>query len=70
MENGALITREAYTALLSLKSYVERAVEPARRAEFDTIGLALNPQPFGNPLEALKSASETLHSPSFDSAVS
>ncbi|HYL85414.1 MAG TPA: hypothetical protein VE263_14345 [Candidatus Angelobacter sp.] len=66
---GALITREAYLALLDLKSLIEIAAEKAHVAGLDSVSLALSPRPVGDPLRALKMASDTLQSPAFDSAV-
>jgi hypothetical protein len=69
MHKGALITREAYMALLDLKSLIEVAAEKAHVAGLDSAGLTVSPQPIGDPLRALKMASDTLQSPAFDSAV-
>lgn len=66
---GALITREAYIALLDLKSMIEKAAEKAHVAGLDTVGMSVSPRPLGDPLRALKMASDTLQSPAFDSAV-
>jgi hypothetical protein len=69
MLKGTLITREAYMALLDLQSLVEIAVEKAHTAGLDTAGLGVSPQPIGDPLAALKIASETLQSAVFDHAL-
>jgi hypothetical protein len=69
MYKGTLITREAYLALLDLKTLVETAVEKAHVAGLDTAGLGVSPRPLGDPLGALRIASETLQSPVFDSAL-
>lgn len=69
MHKGALITREAYLALLDLRSLVEAAVEKAHTAGLDTAGLTVCPQPIGDPLRALRIASQTLQSETFDSAL-
>ena len=66
---GTLVTREAYQALLDLKSLVETAVENAHTAGLDTAGLGVSAHPVGDPMRALKSASETLQSAEFDSAL-
>lgn len=47
MQEGALITREAYMALLTLKSVVEVAVERTRTAGFESIGFAVSPSRSG-----------------------
>jgi len=70
MHKGTLITRDAYQALLDLKSLVEAAVEKAHTAGLETAGLGVSPRPVGDPLKALKSASETLHSSAFESQLS
>ena len=69
MHKGALVTREAYLALLDLRSIVEAAVEKAHTAGLDTAGLTVSPQPNGDPLGALRIASQTLQSETFDSAL-
>lgn len=69
MHKGALITREAYLALLDLRSLVEAAVEKAHIAGLDTAGLTVSPQPIGDPLRALRIASQTLQSETFASAL-
>ena len=66
---GALITREAYMALLDLKSMIEVATEKAHVAGLDSAGMTVSPKPLGDPLRALKVASETLQSPAFESAI-
>ena len=45
LEHGALPTREAYSALLNLKTLVELAVTEAYTASMETVGLAINTQP-------------------------
>ena len=69
MHKGALVTREAYLALLDLRSLVEAAVEKAHTAELDATGLTVTPQPVGDPLRALRIASQTLLSETFVSAL-
>lgn len=69
MHKGALVTREAYSALLDLRSLVEAAVQKAHTAELDTAGLTVSPQPVGDPLRALRVASQTLQSETFVSAL-
>lgn len=63
---GALITREAYMALLDLQSLVDSAVEKAHTAGLDTVGLTVSPQPCGDPLCTLRVAAQTLQSEIFD----
>jgi|SRR5215467_1744993 len=69
MCKGALITREAYLALLDLRSLVETAVEKAHMAGLDTVGRTISPQPTGDPLRALRVAAETLQPSTFDAAL-
>lgn len=69
MCKGALITREAYLALLDLRFLVETAVEKAHVAGLDTVGLTVSPQPSGDPLHALRLAAQTLQSSAFDNAL-
>lgn len=66
---GALITREAYLALLDLRSLVDSAVEKAHTAGLDTVGLTVSPQPCGDPLCALRVAAQTLQSKTFDNTL-
>lgn len=69
MHKGTLITRDAYQALLDLKSLVEIAVEKAHTAGLDTAGLGVSSRPVGDPLKDLKSAAETLQSPAFETTL-
>lgn len=66
---GALITREAYMALLDLKSMIEMITEKAHIAGLDSVGLAVSPKLVDDPLRSLKIAADTLQSPGFESAV-
>ena len=70
LEHGALLTREAYSALLNLKTLVELAVTEAYTASMETVGLAINTQPIGDPVGALRTAADTLDSSTFESVVS
>jgi len=69
MCKGALITREAYLALLDLRSLAETAVEKAHVAGLDTVGLTVTPQSTGDPLRALRVVAETLQSSTFNTAL-
>lgn len=66
---GALITREAYMALLDLRSLVDSAVEKAHTAGLDSLGLTVSHQPCGDPLCALRVAAQTLQSETFDNTL-
>lgn len=70
MHKGTLITRDAYQALLDLKSLVETAVEKAHTAGLETTGLGVSSRPpVGDPFKDLKSASDTLHSSTFETTL-
>jgi hypothetical protein len=69
-QQGTLITREAYTKLMELKSLVDLAIEKTHRAELETVGLAVNPHPADHPLQTLEVAAEALQSPGFENTVS
>jgi hypothetical protein len=70
LQHGALLTREAYSALLNLKTLVELAVDETYTASMETVGLAINTRLIGDPLAALRTAVDTLESWTFESAVS
>ena len=70
LQRGALLTREAYSALLDLKTLVELAVNKTHTASMETLGLAISAQRIGDPLGALRTAADTLESSIFESAVS
>jgi len=69
IQKGALITREAYLALLEVKSLLEAAVEKAHAAGFETAGMAISRNPVGNPLRTLKAAAAALRSSGFENAL-
>jgi len=70
LQHGAVITREAYSALLNLKSLVEQVTDQTHTASVEAVGFAINRQSIGDPLRALKIAADALQSPIFDNAVS
>jgi hypothetical protein len=70
LEQVALITREAYSALLHVKTLVESASNDIREAERETVGLAIDREQRDDPVTALRSATETLQSPEFQAAIS
>jgi hypothetical protein len=53
-----------------LKTSVDSAANTARDAERKTVGLVISHDRKGDPIAALRSATETLRSPSFEAAVS
>lgn len=69
IRKGALITREAYLALLEVRGLVEAAVEKARAAGLETTGMAISRNPVGDPLRTLKAAAAALSSSGFESAL-
>jgi hypothetical protein len=70
LEKAALNAREAYSVLSHLKALVESAANTTRDAERKTVGLAIGHGQKEDPIEALRAATETLRSPSFEAAVS
>jgi hypothetical protein len=70
LEQGALITRDAYVAVLGLKKLVDSAAEKIRIAERETVGVAIGRRQGDDPIRTLRDAAETLQPPNFDSAVS
>ena len=69
LRKGALITREAYLALLEVRGLVEAAVEKARDAGLETTGMAVSRNPVGDPLRTLKAAAAALKSSGFEDAL-
>ena len=70
LQQRALITRDARTALLNLKRLVDTAAEKVRVAERESVGVAIGRQGGDDPLKTLQDAAETLRSPNFEAAVS
>jgi hypothetical protein len=70
MENGALITRDARTALTELKALVDKAAEKLRTAERESVGVAIGHSRNEDPLRTLQDAAGDLQSPTFEAAVS
>jgi len=60
LEQVALITREAYSALLHVKTLVESASNDIREAERETVGLAIGHEQEDDPITALRSATKIL----------
>ena len=54
MQKGALITREAHSALLDLKTLVDSATEKIHAAELEAIGLAVGHRQGAGPLRMLR----------------
>jgi hypothetical protein len=70
LQHGALITRDARTALLELKILVDNAAEKIRAAERESVGIAIGRPRHENPLRTLRDASDALQSPNFEAAIS
>jgi hypothetical protein len=71
LQQRALITRDAHTALLNLKNLVDTATEQIRVAERESVGIAIGRHQDGeDPLKTLQTAAETFRSPNFEAAVS
>jgi hypothetical protein len=56
MQHGALITRDAGTAIMELKKFVDCAAEKPRVAERETVGAAISDRHGENPLQTLRDA--------------
>jgi len=69
LQQGTLITRDAYVALSELKKLVDRATEKIRVAERETVGVAIGRQENDDPLTTLRDAVEALQSPNFEAVV-
>jgi hypothetical protein len=69
MQHGALITRDAGTAIMELKKFVDRAAEKLRVAERETVGAAISDRHGENPLQTLRDAADALQSPNFEAAL-
>jgi polysaccharide deacetylase 2 family uncharacterized protein YibQ len=67
---GTLITRDVQEALAVLKKLVDNAEENIRKAERETVAVAIGHQKDDDPLKTLRDISETLQSPDFEAAVS
>jgi hypothetical protein len=70
LQHGALITRDARTALLELKLLVDIAAEKIRAAECESVGIAIGRPQQENPLRTLRDAADALQSPNFEAAIS
>lgn len=70
LQQGTLITRDAYVALSGLKRVVDSAREKIRVAERETAGVAIGRQQGDDPRRTLRDAAEASQSSNFESAVS
>jgi hypothetical protein len=68
-EQAARITREAYAALLQVKTLVDRAADTVRVAEREAVGWAIGRGEDAVPIAALQSATAVLQSPQFEAAI-
>jgi len=68
-EQAALVTREAYAALLQVKTLVDSAANTLREAQRQAVGLAIGRGEKAIPIAALQSASAALESQEFEAAI-
>jgi hypothetical protein len=69
LQQGALITRDTYMALMELKKLVDGAAEKIRIAERETVAVAIGHRQGDDPLKTLQDVAETLQSGNFEAAV-
>jgi hypothetical protein len=70
LQQGTIITRDAYVAQSGLKRVVDSAREKIRVAERETAGVAIGRQQGDDPRRTLRDAAEASQSSNFESAVS
>ena len=66
LQKAALVTREAYQALLELKQLVDSATQKLHTAELATVGQAVGSSEREDALRTLRTAAESMN---FDAAV-
>ena len=69
LQQGALITRDTYMALMELKKLVDGAAEKIRMAERETVAVTIGHRQGDDPLKTLQDVAETLQSGNFEAAV-
>jgi hypothetical protein len=69
MQQLALVTRDAHSALRDLKTLVDLATEKMHAAELETVGVAISQSRADVPSRTLLTAAEALQSPKFEAAV-
>jgi hypothetical protein len=69
LQKAALVTREAYQAVLELKQLVDSATKKVHTAELETVGQAVGSSQQEDALRTLRTAAESITSPNFDAAV-
>jgi hypothetical protein len=70
IQEGAIIAREASSALLELKDLVDRTTEKVRAAERQAIGMAIGRHEGGEALAMFRRVAEALQSADFEVALS
>lgn len=70
LQKAALVTRDAYQALLDLKRLVDTATQKTHAAELETVGQAVSSLLQDDALSTLRTVAATIGSPDFDAAVS
>jgi hypothetical protein len=69
LQKAALVTREAYQAVLELKQLVDSATKKVHTAELERVGQAVGSSQQEDALRTLRTAAESITSPNFDAAV-
>lgn len=69
LQQAALVTREAYQALLELKQLVDSATKKIHTAELETVGQVVGSSQREDALKTLRTAAESLTSPNLEAAV-
>lgn len=68
-QRRTLVTRDAYSALRSLKTLVDLATEKLHVAELETVDVAIGRKQASEPLRTLLGAVDALRSPKFNAAL-
>jgi hypothetical protein len=69
MQEGAIVAREASSAIIELKALVDRTVEKVRAAERQAIGMAIGQWEGDDALIMFRIAAEDLRSADFETAL-
>jgi myo-inositol catabolism protein IolC len=69
MQEGAIVAREASSAVIELKVLVDRTAEKVRAAERHAIGMAIGQREGDDALTMFRIAAEDLHSADFETAL-
>ncbi len=60
LQEGAIVAREASSALIELKLIVDRTAEAVRAAEREAVGMAIGNHPGNDPLTLLRAVAQSL----------